>query len=125
MATDASAAKSACQHTPHFGHARERALAILDGKAAIDPEFQRRAAKHIVDIATLFESFDCLYPIENPRSSALNTIWRKADFTFHPFEYGGCLPRRDVHPLYPRAMPPRDAYTKGTGLWTSQGCVMP
>jgi hypothetical protein len=75
------------------------------GKAAKDPEFQRRGAERVVAIAILFGSLDCKYMIENLRTSALNTIWRKADFIFQPFEYGGYLPCRDVHPWYPREIP--------------------
>lgn len=52
------------------------------------------------------------YMIENPVST-VSTYYRKPDYTFHPYEYGGYL------------YPPGDAYTKKTCLWTGNGFVMP
>jgi len=52
----------------------------------------------------------CPYFIENP-VSVISTEWRKPDFTFHPFWYGGYV--ND------------DAYTKKTCLWTGGGFTMP
>lgn len=94
-------------------------------KAQSDPDFQRRAVRHIVAVARTFDALGCPYMIENPRSSILNSMWRKCDHSFEPYQYGGYLPRNDVHPLYPRQIPPRDAYTKNTGLWTSPNFTMP
>jgi hypothetical protein len=50
--------------------------------------------------------------LENPVST-LASYWRKPDFLFNPCEYGGYL------------LPPGDAYTKKTCLWTGGGFVMP
>jgi hypothetical protein len=50
--------------------------------------------------------------IENPVST-VSSYWRKPDFTFDPCDYGGYL------------IPPGDAYTKKTCLWTGNGFVMP
>lgn len=52
------------------------------------------------------------YMIENPVST-ISSYWRKPDFVFDPCDYGGYL------------MPPGDAYTKRTCLWTGNGFVMP
>ena len=52
------------------------------------------------------------YLIENPVST-VSTYWRAPDHTFDPCDYGGYL------------IPPGDAYTKKTCLWTGNGFVMP
>lgn len=62
--------------------------------------------------------------IENPRSVA-STLWRKPNFSFEPYDYGGYLPADDVHPEYPEYIQPRDAYPKTTYLWTSEDFTMP
>lgn len=63
--------------------------------------------------------------LENPAISNLNTMWRRPDHKFDPFEYGGYLPEIDVHPEYPMNYPPRDAYNKNTGIWCGNGFIMP
>lgn len=50
--------------------------------------------------------------IENP-VGRLSRLWRKPNFYFHPYEYGGYL------------NPPDDAYTKRTCLWTGGGFRLP
>lgn len=50
--------------------------------------------------------------IENPVGT-LSSYWRTADYTFHPYEYGGY------------SDDDADAYTKRTLLWTSDDFVMP
>lgn len=62
--------------------------------------------------------------IENPVGK-LSTLWRKPDFIFNPYEYGGYLPHNDVHPRYPDYIKPRDAYPKKTCLWFGNGFVVP
>ena len=64
------------------------------------------------------------YMIENP-VSVLSSLWRKPDHVFHPCAYGGYLPENDKHPVFPDIIPPRDAYSKKTCLWTGNGFVMP
>ena len=54
----------------------------------------------------------CPYFIENP-VSVISSEWRKCDFSFHPYEYGG----------YPGGG--EDGYTKKTCLWTGGGFQMP
>lgn len=60
--------------------------------------------------------------VENPVGK-LSTLWRKPDYYFNPFEYGGYMSgfEPEIHPK----MPVRDGYTKKTCLWTGGGFVMP
>lgn len=60
--------------------------------------------------------------VENPVGK-MSTLWRKPDYYFHPFEYGGYMSGEE-NTFHPR-MPARDAYTKKTCLWTGNGFVMP
>ena len=62
--------------------------------------------------------------LENPMSQ-LATLWRKGDYCFHPFEFGGYLDSHDTHPEYPENIPPRDAYMKTTWIWASHDFIMP
>ena len=65
------------------------------------------------------------YFIENP-VSVLSTLWRKPDYSFHPFEYGGYIePDEAEHPKWPDYIAPMDAYPKKTCLWTGGGFTMP
>ena len=75
-------------------------------------------------VAKVGELLNAPYGIENP-VSVMSTLWRKPDYMFHPYEYGGYLPVDDTHPLYPDYIAPRDAYPKKTCLWTGNGFVMP
>lgn len=58
------------------------------------------------------ESGDCPYFLENPIST-LSTYWRKPDYKFDPYQYGGYDGGGN------------DDYTKKTCLWTGGGFVMP
>jgi hypothetical protein len=62
----------------------------------------------------------CPYLIENPSVGKLSAGWKKPNYTFHPWEYSGYLEPSDETPLAAN-----DAYSKGTGLWTGGGFVMP
>ena len=62
--------------------------------------------------------------MENP-VSVISTMWRKPDYKFDPFEYGGYLPEDDNHPIYPEHIKPRDAYPKKTCIWSGNGFIMP
>jgi hypothetical protein len=56
----------------------------------------------------------------------LSTLWRKPDYMFHPFQYGGyILESEAMHPEYPEHIAARDAYSKKTCLWTGNGFIMP
>ena len=94
-------------------------------KAEANPSFQTEAVSHAMWCAKLFNSMHIPYFIENP-VSVLATKWRKPDYNFHPYEYGGYIPDDQLeHPRWPEYIAPRDAYPKKTCLWTGGGFVMP
>ena len=94
-------------------------------KAAVDPEFQTKAVNYATLCADFFEALGVPYFIENP-VSVLATKWRKPDYSFHPYEYGGYIAdSQAAHPRWPAYIAPRDAYPKKTCLWTGGGFVMP
>jgi len=90
-----------------------------------NPGFQIRASNHARWCASLFDALGVPYFIENP-VSRLATLWRKPDYSFHPYEYGGYIHEDDAeHPKWPDYIAPRDAYPKKTCLWTGGGFTMP
>lgn len=93
-------------------------------KREVDPLFQCKAAElaRLVEVVGLVCS--CSWMAENP-VSVLSTLWRKPDFSFHPYEYGGYLPEDDIHPLYPEYIKPHDAYPKKTCIWSGNGFIEP
>lgn len=93
-------------------------------KREIDPHFQTKAMELVHECRITGELSGAPYFFENP-VSAISSMYRKPDYTFHPYEYGGYLPLDDAHPLYPEYFPPRDGYGKKTCLWTGNGFVMP
>ena len=101
------------------------------GKAEINPLFQVEAANRIVDVRNWCENVlrdkpNAIYIIENPKTSKLNSLWRRHDHTFSPHEYGGYLTDSEkVHPIWPGKIPDGDAYSKPTGLWTRSNFVLP
>jgi len=76
-------------------------------------------AKMVERIANLF---GCPWMVENPVGK-MSTLWRKPDYYFDPYEYGGYLGPHEgsYHPK----MPFMNAYTKKTCLWTGNGFTMP
>lgn len=94
------------------------------GKREEDSEFQHRAVACAIAVDQLGRDIGARSMIENPQGM-LASLWRKPDYKFEPYEYGGYLPVDDVHPKYPDHIPPRDAYEKTTCLWTSKDFVMP
>lgn len=94
-------------------------------KAEVDPEFQTKAVKYAKWCGDLFEKLGVPYFIENP-VSVLASKWRKPDYRFQPYEYGGYIPESEAeHPRWPDYIAPRDAYPKKTCLWTGGGFKMP
>ena len=94
-------------------------------KAEANPSFQDEAVSHAVWCAELFRNLKIPFFIENP-VSVLSTKWRKPDYSFHPYEYGGYIAKNDAqHPRWPDYIADRDAYPKKTCLWTGNGFVMP
>lgn len=93
-------------------------------KLAADPDCQNRATERAKLVEVVGSYFDAPWGVENP-VSVLSTLWRKSDFNFHPWEYGGYLPENDVHPMYPEYIAPRDAYPKKTCIWCGGGFKIP
>lgn len=96
----------------------------FENKRKKNPNFQAEAvalAKVVPDIA---DKVECPWFLENP-VSVLSTMYRKPDFSFHPYQYGGYLPEDDKHPRWPDYIAPRDHYRKKTCLWTGNGFIMP
>ena len=94
-------------------------------KAEANPWFQDEAVGHAMSCARLFEDMGVPYFIENP-VSVLATKWRKPDYSFHPYEYGGYIPYSEAdHPRWPEYIAPFDAYKKKTCLWTGGNFRMP
>ncbi len=89
-----------------------------------DLYFQARA----VDLCRLAERvgsrLNIPWFVENP-TGALQGYWRRPDFIFHPYEYGGYLRGMEEHPFWPKYIAPSDAYPKATGLWFGNGFVPP
>jgi hypothetical protein len=99
--------------------------AHFERKREVNPDFQNEAAMHARWCASFFNELDCPYYIENP-ISVLSTLWRKPNYRFHPYEFGGYIAEEEAeHPLYPEYIAPRDAYTKRTCLWTNDKFIMP
>lgn len=97
----------------HFARKREQ-----------NPAFQDEAASTARVAAALATKYNVPYMIENP-VSVLSSMWRKPDYSFQPYEFGGYLPEGDAHPAFPEYILPRDAYPKKTCLWTGGGFIMP
>lgn len=93
-------------------------------KAKKNPDFQKEAV-YTARLASWFSmklGVPCL--TENP-VGVLSTMWRKPNFIFNPFEYGGYLPENDKHPSFPYYIKARDAYPKKTCIWTNGGFIIP
>jgi hypothetical protein len=99
--------------------------AHFKAKADRDPNFQSKAVSYAMWCGELFEDLGVPYYVENP-VSVLATKWRKPNYTFHPYLYGGYIPQEESeHPEWPQYIAPRDAYPKKTCLWTGNSFVMP
>ncbi|WNA16016.1 hypothetical protein XaC1_373 [Xanthomonas phage XaC1] len=96
----------------------------FDKKLKANPAVQAEAVELARLVMYLGDYLNVPWGLENP-VSVMSTIWRKADFSFHPYEYGGYLPVNDVHPLYPAYIAPRDAYPKKTCIWCGNGFKEP
>jgi hypothetical protein len=70
----------------------------------------------------LAETFNCPWFVENPVGK-LCTRWRKPEFYFDPYQFGGYMTDEDK-PYHPK-MPMFDGYTKKTGIWCGNGFVRP
>lgn len=109
---------------PECTHLAVSGAAHFAKKLADDPRIQEKA-KLLARLVEQVGVVTCArWAAENP-VSVLSTLWRKPDYSFHPYEYGGYLPEGDVHPLYPDYIAPRDAYPKKTCIWSGGGFIMP
>lgn len=93
-------------------------------KRDINPAFQDEAMVLVRLVEIIGQEYGCPWALENP-VSVISTMWRKPDYSFNPYEYGGYLPEDDAHPTYPGYIKPRDAYPKKTCIWAGGGFVMP
>lgn len=93
-------------------------------KREVDVNFQAKAMQLVNECRMVGELSGAPYFFENP-VSVISSIYRKPDYIFNPFEYGGYLPEDDIHPEFPEYIAPRDAYPKKTCLWVGNGFVMP
>lgn len=86
------------------------------------PEELKIARSNVDLIPFLGDLYDCPWYLENPVGK-LSTEWRKPDYYFHPYEYGGYLSESEgsFHPK----MPVCDGYTKKTCIWSGNGFKMP
>lgn len=73
-------------------------------------------------IEAIADFYGAKWMVENPVSK-MSTHWRKPDYYFHPYQYGGYMTGKEEshHPK----MPARDGYTKKTCIWAGNGFVMP
>lgn len=86
------------------------------------PEELKVARSNVDLIPFLGNLYGCPWYLENPVGK-LSTEWRKPDYYFHPYEYGGYLSESEgsFHPK----MPVCDGYTKKTCIWSGNGFKMP
>lgn len=90
-----------------------------------DPHYRKKAMNLVYTARDIGEMLGCPYYIENP-VSVISTEWRNPDYIFHPYEFGGYIPKnQENHPTYPNYIMPSDAYPKKTCLWTGNGFIMP
>lgn len=109
---------------PECTHLAVSGAAHFAAKLKTNPNIQREATALAKLVMYLGTALKCRWAAENP-VSVLSTLWRKPDFSFHPWEYGGYLPVDDVHPLYPDYIAARDAYPKKTCIWCSSDFIQP
>lgn len=93
-------------------------------KRRANPRFQVEAMDLVRRVPEIGDALGVPWALENP-VSCISTLWRKPNFLFHPYEYGGYLPEDDQHPLWPQYINPRDAYPKNTCIWHSPDFKQP
>ena len=109
---------------PECTHLAVSGAAHFAKKLKLDPEIQNKATRLAMLVELVGDLLSCPWAAENP-VSVLSTKWRKPDFIFHPYEYGGYLALDDVHPQWPEYIAARDAYPKTTCIWCGNGFVAP
>lgn len=98
--------------------------AHFESKRLINQDFHKQAVDLAIKNLVAINALNIPWVLENP-ISVLASLWRKPDYYFDPFEYGGYLPENDTHPNWPNIIEPRDAYPKRTSIWCGNGFVMP
>ena len=93
-------------------------------KREANPRFQEEAADMAIGVMCIARELDAPFCIENP-NGALSTLWRKADHSFDPCDFGGYLSASELHPTWPEYIPAQDAYTKRTRIWSGNGFRFP
>jgi hypothetical protein len=88
-------------------------------KLMVDPLYRQKAMDMVYFAGNIAYGYDIPCMIENP-VSVISSEWRKPDYIFHPYEYGGYIPIEDKTSPYD-LIPTRDAYTKKTCLWIRNG----
>jgi hypothetical protein len=97
----------------------------FEKKRLANPNYRKEAMDLVHRARGIFKVLKIPYCIENP-VSVISSEWRKPDYIFHPHQYGGYIKFEDsAHPMWPNIIPPVDAYTKKTCLWTGGGFTMP
>lgn len=93
--------------------------------------FKGKGLRTLAEAITLFATatevankLEVPYFLENPVST-IASYWRKPDYMFHPYEYGGYLPPDSPHPRWAKYIANQDRYPKKTCLWTGYDFVMP
>lgn len=97
--------------------------AHFESKRERDALFQVRAMELFLLCHNLAKESGAPFIVENPVSVA-STFFRKPNYSFHPWEYGGYLPEDDINPVS-TLIPSRDAYPKKTCIWSGNGFEMP
>lgn len=109
---------------PECTHLAVSGAAHFSKKLSENPAIQAEATELARLVQYVGDEYQCAWAAENP-VSVLATLWKKPDYSFHPYEYGGYLPEDDRHPIYPDYIKPRDAYPKKTCIWSGNGFIMP
>lgn len=77
-----------------------------------NPGTRKRAMELVHWSDRMGKKLQCPYFVENP-VSVISSEWRRPDFSFHPFQYGGYAGGQN------------DGYTKKTCLWVGGGFKLP
>ena len=85
--------------------------AHFEKKRQADPLYREKAMDMVYAGKEIANLYGLRFMIENP-ISVISSLWRKPDYIFHPYEYGGYLGADDIS-------------TKKTCLWTGNGFIMP
>lgn len=94
-------------------------------KARRNPNYRKEAMQLVMRVPEIARACGTEnWFFENP-VSVISSEFRKPDYVFHPFQYGGYLPQDDVHPRWPDYIEPRDRYRKKTCIWSGPGFIMP